>query len=685
MNTYEFFKAYVPINEKKRPLMKFKDVPLNELLTLEEAETHEGYAGILNENTVLIDVDDGEHAEKMFKIVRDLKLKTRVYKTTRGMHFLFLNNGTFSKDKGTNQRASSSHLKTVCGLHIDYKTGISNCLENLKIGGVYRSVIYDIEDGEEYETVPKFILPCYKIPTVKDENGKTVEDKTKDNFQLFGMKEGDGRNEALRDWKNYPFNKWNFSPEEIEEIFRNITNKYVFSEPLPEEEIETICRPEAFIKFDSSDGKKSKKKKNKKVDTRFTDENGKFRQSKLGDFLIGEYHVKSLDRVLYAFNGVCYESDLNTDILQKRMIELVPDLGRTKRLDVTDYMKLKSPKVERERGTKYICFKNGLLNLETFELVQSSPDVFIRNLIPHDYNPEAFSTRMNKALNDWCNNSDEIRCTLEEAVGYTLTSSTIGQSMFIIQGDKSNGKSSFFFVLQSILGEWNYSSCNMFELGRKFVLASMLDKTANIGDDISNSKISSETVSILKKVSTGNSVETEFKGKDRFKFVPCAKLWYSCNSFPIFNDETGALARRIILIPFLNTFDSTNRERGFEYTFTETDYQYFIRVAIDGLKRVITNNWNITPCSEGERLKEELVTHTDSVRMFLEVTDMKDIVNRSTEDVFDMYRKFCPVSERATVNELSKEIRRKYRLTTQPRTVKDLHGIPRKVRVYIRE
>lgn len=665
--------------------MKFKGVPLSELLTLEEAKEHKGYAGILNENTVLIDVDDGKHAEKMLQIVKDLKLKTRVYKTTRGMHFLFLNNGTFSKDKEPNQRASSSHLKTVCGLHIDYKTGISNCLENLKIGGELRPVIYDIEDGEEYETVPKFILPCFKVPTIKDENGKTVEDKTRDNFQLFGMKDGDGRNEALRDWKNYPFNKWNMTPEEIKDIFKNITNKYVFSDPLPEEEIETICRPEAFIKFDSEKSKKSKKSKKKKYSGEFTDDDGKFSQSKLGEFLIGEYHVKSLDRVLYAFNGVCYESDLNTDILQKRMIELVPDLGRTKRFEVTDYMKLKSPVVGREKGTKYICFKNGLLDLDSFELVQSTPDVFIRNLIPHDYKPEVYSARMDSVLNDWCNNSEEIRCTLEEAVGYTLTSSTIGQSMFIIQGEKSNGKSSFFFVLQSLLGEGNYSSADMFEFGRRFVLSSLLDKTANIGDDIKDSKISSETVSILKKVSTGNSVETEYKGKDRFKFVPCAKLWFSCNSFPIFNDDTGALARRIILIPFLNTFDSSNRVRGIEDSFTETDYEYFIKVAVDGLKRVIANKWNITPCTEGERLKEELVTHTDTVRMFLETIDINEILNCSTEDVFDKYRKFCPTSERATLNELSKEIRRKYKLTTQCRTIKDFHGIPKKVRVYIRE
>ena len=49
------------------------------------------YAGILATNTILVDLDDGEQAEILMKIVEALQLNCRVYQTTRGKHFLFTN------------------------------------------------------------------------------------------------------------------------------------------------------------------------------------------------------------------------------------------------------------------------------------------------------------------------------------------------------------------------------------------------------------------------------------------------------------------------------------------------------------------------------------------------------------------------------------------------------------------
>jgi putative DNA primase/helicase len=82
------FRGYVP-TRNKQCLKKFKGV--EKLKTRSEVQDLEEYAGILGEETILIDVDDAETSDLLFQIVRDLGLKCRVYKTTRGKHFYFRN------------------------------------------------------------------------------------------------------------------------------------------------------------------------------------------------------------------------------------------------------------------------------------------------------------------------------------------------------------------------------------------------------------------------------------------------------------------------------------------------------------------------------------------------------------------------------------------------------------------
>ncbi len=687
MNTYEFYRGYVK-SDGKAPVEPFKreKVSDSELRTFNMCKNLDSFCGVLAENSVLIDIDNEAQSVVLKKIVDDYRLKCRVLKTTRGMHFLFLNDGRISQN--------FNNVTLACGLKADIKVGVSNAVENLRKKGVDRNIIYDIyQDEEEYETVPNFLLPVV---------GSHKKGNKASEYVLFGLKDGDSRNSTLFEWKNYVLSLCNIDGcfveghftegteeqriKEVQNIIRNITNKYVLGDPVPEDEIESLLRSDSFRFFDSSDGKKSKKKKNKKVDTRYTDTDGKFSHNKLGDTLIAEYHVKNLENVLYAYNGVCYESDKKTSILQRRMVELVPNLKTNQRKEVIEYMKLKTPVMKRLPNPRYICFNNGLLNLETFELEQCSPDVFVRNFIPHEYNPEVYSSFMNQTLNEWCNFSSDIRKTLEEAVGYTLTSSTIGQSMFIIQGEKSNGKSTFFSLLQSVIGEGNYSSSDMDDFGKtQFGLSVLLDVIANIGDDIKDSVIEPKTVSLLKKISTGNIIEIEFKGKDKFNFFPYAKLWFSCNTFPKFKDENEALSRRIVLIPFLNTFEKSTDIRGIERSFTEKDFQFFIRVAVEGLKRVVSNNWTISTCAEGERLKDEKITHSETVKEFLSDMSAEDFIGKSVRETYKKYLRFCESpDEAASKTAMSKAIMKKYNLETF-KDNKDEQGEKMSVRKYRRK
>lgn len=110
------------------------------------------YAGILAAETILIDIDNFEESEILFNIVQELKLCCRVYKTTRGKHFLFKNSGVTSNVTGKPDR------RTAIGLIADIKLGTRNSYEVLKYDGRQREVLYDTAENEEAQPLPRWLF-----------------------------------------------------------------------------------------------------------------------------------------------------------------------------------------------------------------------------------------------------------------------------------------------------------------------------------------------------------------------------------------------------------------------------------------------------------------------------------------------------------------------------------------------
>ena len=125
MNLY---RGFIPLSGKKAT-MQFKNKETSDLLTLEEAQKFNGYAGVLDNKTVLVDIDDFEQSEILFNIVKSKELKCKVFKTTRGKHFLFQTEAPIS---------NKTHCKIAIGLTADFKGGSKASYQALKVDGVER-------------------------------------------------------------------------------------------------------------------------------------------------------------------------------------------------------------------------------------------------------------------------------------------------------------------------------------------------------------------------------------------------------------------------------------------------------------------------------------------------------------------------------------------------------------------
>lgn len=613
----KLFRGYLPTNGKT-PTIKFKNAqPLNEVAELPE------YAGLLAEDVILIDVDEYEASERLMNIVEDLQLNCRVYQTTRGKHFLFY---------GGNINKCGTHLKLAVGIEADIKIGNHNSISVLKYNGQERKIIYDIEPDEEYEAAPAWLTPV----------------KTKVDFMT--LESGDGRNQTLF---NYilTLQSAELSNDEIKEAI-TLLNKYVLPDPLDEGELNKILREESFKK------------------PVFFTEKG-FNHVAAGNYIIKTHHTIRLYDQLYMYDNGVYVLCKNK--LGAVIRNLVQGIKKNQLAEVTSYINDMSPVVTKTADPKYIAFNNGIYNLETDKLLEFDPSIIITNKIPHDYNYHAYSETMDITLDKISCNDDQIRDLLEEMAGFCLYRRNELRKAFILIGDKANGKSTFLDCIVNMVGEDNTSALDLSELKDRFRASEMVGKLLNAGDDISENFIGD--TSMFKKVVSGERVTTEKKGVDAFKFSNYCKFIFSANIIPRMKDKTGAVLDRLIIIPFNATFSKKDPDYDPHIKSklsTEESMEYLLQVALDGLKRVLTNNG----FSESDKVQEELEKYhekNDPVIGFMKEIDIEtDVINQPSKDVYKAYQIYCNDNNFTPLahNAFSENLSRNFNMVTKTVKVK---------------
>lgn len=620
------YKGYIE-TRGKHPCEKLKN--RTKWKTLEEVRNLNGYAGVLEKDTIFVDVDDPEQSEILMNIVEEYQLDCRVYCTKRGKHFVFKNHSI------TRNRCG---IQLAVGLTADIKVGSKLSYEVIKIDGEERFIEWDIEEGGQYQEIPKWLFP---VPTTAD---------------FLEMDAGDGRNQALF---NYilTLTANDFTVEETRECIR-ILNKFVLKEPLPDDELETILRDEAFQKPVFFMG-------------------STFLFDKFATYMKNTSHVVKINNQLHIYKDGIYENGYKE--IETEMIHYIPNLKKTQRREVLDYMELITESRQMSEAN-LIAFENGVYDMVTEELKPFSSDMVITNKIPWNYNPDAYSELADKTLDKLSCGDKNIRALLEECIGYCFYRRNELGKAFILTGDKSNGKSTFLDCMKAILGEQNISALDLKELGDRFNTAMMFGKLANIGDDIGDDFLQGSQVSIFKKIVTGNRIKAERKGQDPFEFNPYIKLLFSANDIPRMKDKTGAVLRRLVIIPFNATFskDSDDYDPYIKYKLIEQDsMEYFIKLGVEGLQRVIINQ-GFTQSEKVQNQLNEYEEENNPIIAFISDCGVDAIENEPTNEVYKRYQVFCAENNMQPMSNIifSKQINKRLGFEV---VQKKLNGVNRKI------
>ena len=365
--------------------------------------------------------------------------------------------------------------------------------------------------------------------------------------------------------------------------------------------------------------------------------------------LLDKYSACFLDGAPAVYDGLSYR--IGWDSVERAILREWPNSKDRDRKEVVKYLTLTMPR-EEQSPPRFIGFRNGVLDIETMELMSFSPEFRIPNVIPHDWNPDARSDVLDGMLRRVACGDPFIESNLVEFMGLCMYRSGKYAFAAILLGKQnetaSNGKSTYIDMIRNVLGEDNYSSLSLRALGERFNQQYLSGKLANLGDDISSEFTDGSSLEVFKKAVAGSKISTDVKNSKGYEFVPYCTMMFSANRFPKMEKLDDGTLRRLFPIRFNAHF--TKADPDFdpdigEKLKSEECCEAAIVRGVWGLRRVIAQR-GPTDNDESKRMLRDIETDNSTILQWIDddFVEREWLFERETRDAYQRYSKWCDES-----------------------------------------
>ncbi len=269
------------------------------------------------------------------------------------------------------------------------------------------------------------------------------------------------------------------------------------------------------------------------------------------------------------YNGKIYDH-LQAETLIKEQTEiLIPNCTKHHRSEVISKIKAQTyTNIEKfDTDSNLITLENGILNLETLELLPHTPKHLSRVLLPVEYD-HPLHEDVEENLKDtlfwqFLKNSftvnDKFRKddfeTVLEIIASPIVKRHVDEKAFMFLGGGENGKSVCLGYIESIIGKNNVSSITLQDISDdKFMRANLAGKSANIFSDLEQNEL--RHTGKIKAITSNEGIEVQKKHQQGFTLYPFCKLMFSCNRFPKVYDQTQGFFRRWIIVKWERNFEN---------------------------------------------------------------------------------------------------------------------------------
>ena len=304
-----------------------------------------------------------------------------------------------------------------------------------------------------------------------------------------------------------------------------------------------------------------------------------------------------------------------------------------------------------------LAANNGILDIEGYLrgeplsicLRPHSPEYFDAPARPFNFDPAAecpvFQTFLAQALPE-----PELRDTVQDYAGYSLTTSCKYQRFMIFTGVGANGKTTAGDIVAGIVGDAHMSSVPVSSFGGRFQLWPLASARLNyvselpVSDGASSIRLAEEK---LKAVVSGDPIDVERKHRDSYTVRPTAKLLFLGNELPPFFDRTNGIWRRLLIVPFRNVVPDSEQVADLALLILREEGSGVLNWALAGLKRLTGRGGFKEPPSMLEVKNEHRMACDHESEYLVEhyrfnpALDESSMANADFDSIMRGYRKWC--------------------------------------------
>jgi len=271
-----------------------------------------------------------------------------------------------------------------------------------------------------------------------------------------------------------------------------------------------------------------------------------------------------------------------------------------------------------------ICFKNGILNLDTMEIENHTPDKTFSIQIPYNYKPLdecSYGKNFEHYMNDLCDGDDVMKDLLLECMGLAI-SNIPGyrvKKCLLMVGEKDSGKTQIKKLLTKLIGTEYCSSselASMSSSSNKFGTSDLYNKRLAGSNDMSYAKI--DDMSMFKQLTGGDTISVEFKGRTPFSYVFSGFLWFLANDYPKFSGKKeNAIYERFLIAPCTHVIEEHMQDPELLNKMLE-EGEYIVSLCIEHLQNLRKRHYKFITSEKMDKALEKYKVTNNSLLQFTE-------------------------------------------------------------------